>query len=89
MVEFLKKNYDVLAWSQGDIPRIDPQVAVYELFTDLDHPLVCQKGRKFIPKRLKVIEEEVDKLIKANAIRKFHYPDWLANVVVILKNRGK
>ena len=24
LVEFLKKNYDVFAWSQGDMPGIDP-----------------------------------------------------------------
>ena len=40
LVEFLKKNYDVFAWSQGDIPSIDPQVTVHRLFTDPDHPLV-------------------------------------------------
>ena len=66
----------------GDVPRIDPQIVIYKLFTDLDHPLVCQKRKKFSPERLKVIEEEVAKLIKANVIRESHYPNWLANVVV-------
>ena len=68
LVEFLKKNNDVFAWSQGDVLGIDPQVAVHKLFTDPDHPLVRQK-RKFAPERLKVIEEEVAKLIKANVIK--------------------
>ncbi|GFY95446.1 hypothetical protein Acr_10g0008310 [Actinidia rufa] len=31
LVEFLKENYDVLAWSQGDILGIDPQIAVHKL----------------------------------------------------------
>ena len=26
LVEFLKKDCDVFAWSQGNIPRIDPYV---------------------------------------------------------------
>ncbi|GFS46237.1 hypothetical protein Acr_00g0100960 [Actinidia rufa] len=30
LVEFLKENYDVLAWSQGDILGIDPQIAVHK-----------------------------------------------------------
>ena len=68
LVEFLKKNNDVFAWSQGDVLGIDPQVAVHKLFTDPDHPLVRQK-RKFAPEHLKVIEEEVAKLIKANVIK--------------------
>ena len=41
LVEFLKKNYDVFAWSQGDIPGIDTQVIVYKLFTNLDHSPIC------------------------------------------------
>ena len=82
LVEFLKKNYDVFAWSQGDVTGIDPQVAIYKLFTDLDHSPVHQKRRKFAPKCLKVIEEKVTELIKANVIKESHYSDWLANVVV-------
>ena len=55
LVEFLKKNYDVFAWSQGDVPRIDHQVTIHKLFTDPDHPLVCQKRRKFSLEHLNVI----------------------------------
>ena len=83
----MKKNYDVFVWSQDDVPRIDPQVAVHKLFTNPNHSLVRQKRKKFTPKRLKVIKEEVAKLIKANVIREFHYLDWLANVVVAPKKR--
>ena len=89
LVEFLNKNYDVFAWSQGDVPGIDPQVVVHKLFTDPNHPLVRQKRIKFAPERLKVKEKEVAKLIKANVIIESHYPNWLANVVVAPKKRGK
>ena len=40
LIEFLKRNYDVFAWSQCDVPGIDPQVAIHTLFTDPDHPPV-------------------------------------------------
>ena len=89
LVDFLKKNYDKFAWSQSDIPGIDHQVAIYKLFTNPDHPSFRQKRRKFAPKRLKVIEEEVAKLIKIDVIKKSHYPDWLANDVVAPKKSGK
>ncbi|PSS08292.1 Sensory neuron membrane protein, partial [Actinidia chinensis var. chinensis] len=49
LVEFLKKNYDVFAWSHGDVLGIDPQISIHKLFTDSDYPLVCQKRRKFAP----------------------------------------
>ena len=85
----MKKNYDVFAWSQGDVPGIDPHVVAHKLFTDPDHHPVLQKQKKFTPECLKVIEEEeVAKLIKANVIREAHYPDRLSNIVVIPK-KGK
>ena len=87
-MNFLKKNYDIFAWSQGDVLGIDPQVTVHKLFIDLNHLLFFQKRRKLTPKCLKVIEEEVVKFIKVNVIREAHYLDWLANVVVALKKGG-
>ena len=47
LMEFLKKNYDLFAWSQDDVPGIDPQVVVHKLFTNPKHPPVHQKRRKF------------------------------------------
>ena len=68
---------------------IDPQVSVHKLFTDPDYSPICQKRRKIASERLKVIEEKVAKFIKANVIRKSHYSDWLANVIITSKKRGK
>ncbi|GFY87150.1 hypothetical protein Acr_05g0007890 [Actinidia rufa] len=69
LIDFLKKNFDVFAWSQGDVPGIDPKVAMHKLFTKPEYSPVRQKRRKFAPERLKVIEDEVNKLIKANVVR--------------------
>ncbi|GFZ06995.1 hypothetical protein Acr_18g0011650 [Actinidia rufa] len=75
--------------SKGDVPGIDPEVAMHKLFTKPDYSPVRQKRRKFALERLKVIEDEISKLIKANVVREAHYPDWLANVVVAPKKGGK
>ena len=40
LVEFLKRNYDIFAWSQGDVLGINPQVTTHRLFTDPDYPPV-------------------------------------------------
>ena len=37
----------------------------------------------------KVVIEEVQKLLKAKAIREVHYQEWLANTVVVKKKSGK
>ena len=52
LVEFLK-NYDVFAWSQGDVSEIDHQVAVHKLFINSDHSRVRQKRIKFASECLK------------------------------------
>ena len=41
LVEFLKKNYDVLTWSQGNVLRIDLQFSIHKLFTNLDYSPIC------------------------------------------------
>ena len=75
LVEFLKKNYYVFAWSQVDALGIDPKVAVHKLFIDLEHSSIFHKRRKFDLECLKVIKEEVAKLIKAGVIKESHYLD--------------
>ena len=35
------------------------------------------------------MQDEVTKLIKADLIRKVHYLEWLANVVLVKKANGK
>ena len=68
---------------------IDPDIAVHRLQVDPDHPPVKQKRRKFTPEWNKVVNEEVQKLLDIGSVREVHYPDWLANVVVVRKKNGK
>ena len=89
LVEFLKKNYDIFALSQGDVPGIDSQIAVHKLFIDSNHSLVHQRRIKFALEHLKVIEEEVAKLVKVNIIKESHYPNWLVDVIVAPQKGGK
>ena len=48
---------------------------------------IRQKVRRFHSNRHQIIE--VDNLLRAGLIRKVKYPEWLANVVVVLKKGGK
>ena len=45
--------------------------------------------RSLGPERKKVINEEVSKLLRADAIREVDYPKWLANVFLIKKANDK
>jgi hypothetical protein len=86
IIQFLKDNKDVFAWSHKDMPGIDPSIISYKLNVNSSFRPVKQKRRIFALKRNDVIMEEVDKLLAANFIREVFYPDWLANVVMVKKN---
>ena len=68
---------------------IDPAVITHRLNVSSSFKPVKQKRRSFAPERQKAINEEVDKLLQAGAIREVEYPDWLANVVLLKKANDK
>jgi hypothetical protein len=89
LVQFLKNNKDVFAWSHEDMPGINPSIISHKLNVNPSLRPVKQKQRVFAPERNDAIMEEVDKLLTANFIREVFYPDWLANVVMVKKSTGK
>ena len=89
LIQFLRSNKDVFAWSHEDMPGINPSIISHRLNIDPSLRLVKQKRRVFTLERNDAIMEEVDKLLTANFIREVFYPDWLVNVVMVKKNTGK
>ena len=89
LTQFLRHNKDVFSWKQADMGGIDPTVITHKLNASPSFKPVKQKRRSFAPERQKTINEEVDKLLQAGAIRKVEYPEWLANVVLVKKANGK
>ena len=71
------------------MPRIDPSTIVHKLNVSPSFPLIRQKKRVFAQEQDKTIAEEVQKLLEADFIREVHYPNWLANVVMVKKANGK
>ena len=88
LIHFLKQNKDVFAWKQEDMGGIDPAIITHRLNVSPSFKPVKQK-RSFAPERQKAINEEVDKLLHAGAIRQVEYPEWLANVVLVKKENDK
>ena len=88
-VQFLKKNIDVFAWSDEDMPGIDPSVITHRLNICPSFKLVRQKKRVFTSERDNTIKDEIQKLMAAKFIREVYYPDWLANIVMVKKANGK
>lgn len=89
LVGFLKKNFDVIAWSYEDIPGIDRRVIEHRLNVDPTKKPVQHKRRVFALERNKAITKEVEKLLTVGFIREVYYSKWLANVVMVKKSNGK
>ena len=66
-----------------------PTLASHKLNIIAMTKLVRQKIRRFHPDRHQIIQIEVDNLLSASFIKEVKYPEWLANVVVVLKKGGK
>ena len=89
LIRFLKQNMEVFTWKQEDMGGVDPAVITHKLNVNPSYKPVKQRRRSFSPKRQKAINEEVGKLLQAQAIREVEYPEWLANVVLVKKANGK
>ena len=63
LVQFLKKNIDVFAWSHKDMPGIDPSVITHRLNVCPSFKPIRQKKRVFAPERGNAVKDEVQKLM--------------------------
>ena len=68
---------------------IDPDVMCHHLNIDPDKKGVRQKRRPVSGERATVLQEEVDRLLKAGLVKEEFYPTWLANPVLVKKPNGK
>ncbi|GKD35412.1 hypothetical protein Tco_1250921 [Tanacetum coccineum] len=84
----LGKNLDVFAWKPADMTGVLRSIAEHHLNIQEGCPPVRQKKRGQAPKRNKVIQEEVEKLVDAEIMKEVHYHSWLSNPVMVKKHDG-
>ena len=89
LIQFLKENLDVFAWSHEDMSGIAPEIIQHKLNVNPDRKPIQQRRKVFAPKQDQAVTNEVTKLLAAGFIREVHYPEWLANVVLVKKVNGK
>jgi hypothetical protein len=89
LVDFLRANVDIFAWSPLDMLGIPREVTEHALEIWASSRPVKQRLRRFDKEKHKVIGEEIHKLLKARFIKEVHHPEWLANPVLVKKRNGK
>jgi hypothetical protein len=85
LVDFLRANADVFAWSPSDMPDILRDVAEHSLDLRAGARPVKQPLRRFDEERRRAIDEEIHKLMAAGFIKEVFHPEWLANPVLVRK----
>jgi hypothetical protein len=89
LIDFLRVNIDIFAWSPSDMPGIPREVAEHTLEIRAGSKSVKQCLRCFDEEKRRVIGEEIHKLLEAGFIKEVHHPEWLANPVLVKKKSGK
>ena len=89
LVDFLRANADVFAWSPSDMPDIPRDVVEHSLDIRAGARPVKQPLRRFDEEKRRAIGEEIHKLMAAGFIKEVFHPEWLANPVLVRKKGGK
>ena len=88
LIQFLKENIDVFAWSHEDMPGIDPNVITHRLNMYPSYKQVRQKKGSLLLRET-MLSRKRSRRTTTQFIQEVYYPDWLANVVMVKKANGK
>jgi hypothetical protein len=69
LLQFLRNNQDVFAWSKSDLTRVHRSVIEHALNTDPKVRLKLQRQRPMSDDRVNSAEAEVKKLLDARIVR--------------------
>jgi hypothetical protein len=89
LVDFLRTNAEVFAWSPSDMPSISRDVAEHSLDIQAGARPVKQPLRRFDEEKCRAIGEQIHKLMAVGFIKEVFHPEWLANHVLVRKKGGK
>jgi hypothetical protein len=89
LVNFLRANTDIFAWSPLDMPGIPREVAEHSLDILPHSRVVQQRLRRFDEERRRAIGVELRKFHEVGFIRDVFHPTWLANPLLVKKKNGK
>ena len=89
LMEFLRSNKDVFAWSSNDLGGVNRDIIEHKLDIDPKLRLKKQKLRKLVEDRVHAAKAKVQRLLDAKVIREVQFTTWLANIVVVRKKNGK
>jgi hypothetical protein len=85
LVDFLRANADIFAWSPSDMPGIPREVTEHSLDILPHSRAVQQRLWRFDEEWRQAIGVELQKLLKAGFVKEAFHPTWLTNTVLVKK----
>ena len=85
LVDFLRANAEVFAWSPSDMSSIPRDVAEHSLDIRARARPVKRPLHRFDEEKRRAIGEEIHKLTAVGFIKEVFHPEWLANPVLVRK----
>ncbi|XP_072076563.1 uncharacterized protein [Arachis hypogaea] len=89
LMEMIRANADLFAWTPADMPGIDPQLMSHHLAVKAGAKPVAQRRRKMSQERAEEVAKQTASLLEAGFIRELDYSTWLSNVVLVKKHNGR
>jgi hypothetical protein len=89
LIDFLRANVDIFAWSPSDMPGIPREVAEHSLDIRAGSKPVKQRLRRFDEEKCQAIGEEIHRLLAAGFIKEVFHPEWVAHPMLVKKKNGK
>nr|XP_025679639.1 uncharacterized protein LOC112779552 [Arachis hypogaea] len=89
LIEMIRANRDLFAWTPADMPGIGPEIMSHHLAVRSEARPVAQRRRKMSAERAEEVARQTASLLEAGFIREVDYSTWLSNVVLVKKHNGK
>ena len=89
LVNFLRENRDIFAWSPKDMPGVPKDFAEHKLHVRADAKPVKKPLRRLTDDKKRIVGEEIARLLAAGFIMEVFFLEWLANPVLVLKKNNK
>ncbi|XP_072071865.1 uncharacterized protein [Arachis hypogaea] len=89
LMEVVRANGDLFAWTPSDMLGLDPEVTSHQLVIKPDAKPVAQQRRKMSQERAEEVARQTAGLLEAGFIKELEYSTWLSNVVVVKKASGR
>ncbi|XP_020964004.1 uncharacterized protein LOC110265374 [Arachis ipaensis] len=87
LMEIVRANDDLFAWTPSDMPGLDPEATSHRLAIKPDAKPVAQRRRKISQERAEEVARQTAGLLEAGFIKELEYSTWLSNVVLIPMHR--